>query len=126
MSGPLHRRSGGFTLIEVLVAMIVVALGIGGLLTTLSSAADATIRLRQKSFAQWIALNQLATLRLSGETPSVGVSKGTIEDYAGGSWNWEQEVTDPGVAGILRVEVRVAPQKAKSSTDVGASSTQAG
>jgi len=109
------RRTGalGFTLIEVLVAIVVVALGIGALLTTLASAADTISRLREKSFAEWIALNQIATLRLSGSQAATGVTRGTV-DYAGTRWQWEQEVTDPGVAGILRVDVRVAPQTAKS------------
>jgi general secretion pathway protein I len=111
----LSHRSGarGFTLIEVLVAVVVVALGIGALLTTLAASADTISRLRDKSFAEWIALNQIASLRLSGSQPATGVSHGTV-DYAGAHWQWEQEITDPGVAGILRVEVRVAPQSAKS------------
>lgn len=104
------RRHGshGFTLIEVLIAMLVVALGIGALLTTLASSADTVGRLRDKSFAQWIALNQISELHLSGSRPVVGVTYGTA-DFAGTSWRWQQEITDPGVAGIVRVEVRVAP-----------------
>jgi general secretion pathway protein I len=98
----------GFTLVEVLVALVVVALGMGALLTTLSSSANAISRLRDKSFAQWIGLNQISLLRLSGQRPSEGVSTGEVE-YAGSKWRWRQEVTDQGIAGILRVEVRVAP-----------------
>jgi general secretion pathway protein I len=111
MNNPHSRRPRGFTLVEVMVAMVVVALGIGALLTTISSAADTVGRLREKSFAQWIALNQIATLRLSGSKPAVGVTHGSVQ-FADGKWNWEQEVSDPGVDGMLRVEVRVAPQAA--------------
>jgi len=107
MSHPPHQGARGFTLVEVLIALLVVALGIGALLTTVSASATTIARLRDKSFAQWIALNQISTLRLSGAKPSVGVTYGTT-DFAGGSWRWQQEVTDPGVAGIVRVEVRVA------------------
>jgi general secretion pathway protein I len=107
MSYSPHQGARGFTLVEVLIAVLVVALGIGALLSTVSASATAIARLRDKSFAQWIALNQISTQRLSGAQPSVGVTYGTI-DFAGGSWRWQQEVTDPGVAGIVRVEVRVA------------------
>lgn len=107
MSHPSRHDAHGFTLIEVLIAMLVVALGIGALLTTLSSSADIVGRLREKSFAQWIALNQIASLHLSGAQPGVGVTYG-IEDYAGSRWRWQQEITDPGIAGIVRIEVRVA------------------
>jgi general secretion pathway protein I len=110
MKDPRSRRHRGFTLVEVLIAMVVAALGIGALLTTISSSADTLARLRDMSFAQWIALNQIAALRLSGSRPTVGVTQGSV-DYAGGKWNWQQEVSDPGVDGILRVEVRVARQE---------------
>ena len=96
----------GFTLIEVLIALLVVALGMGALLSTIASSAETVTRLRDKSFAQWIALNQIAKLRLSGQQPQVGITTGD-EEYAGAQWRWEQEIQDPGIAGILRVEVRV-------------------
>jgi general secretion pathway protein I len=96
----------GFTLIEVLIALLVVALGMGALLSTIASSAATVARLRDKSFAQWIALNQIAALRLSGQQPQVGITTGDVE-FAGAQWRWEQEIQDPGVAGILRVEVRV-------------------
>jgi type II secretion system protein I len=106
MTETSRQHSRGFTLIEVLIALLVVALGIGALLTTLSSSANTVGRLREKSFAQWIALNQISNLHLSGSQPAVGVTYGT-ETYAGAQWRWQQEVTDPGIAGIVRVEVRV-------------------
>jgi general secretion pathway protein I len=119
----IHSRrhaTRGFTLVEVLVALVVVALGMGALLTTISSSANAIARLRDKSFAQWIALNQISLLRLSGQRPAEGVTSGEV-DYAGGKWRWQRQVTDQGVAGILRVEVRVAPQAVQTtkSTDSG-------
>ncbi len=118
------RRHGprGFTLVEVLVALVVVALGMGALLTTISSSANAIARLRDKSFAQWIALNQISLLRLSGQRPSAGATTGEVE-YAGAKWRWRQEVTDQGIAGILRVEVRVAPQVAGAG-NVGSGSKE--
>ncbi len=115
MNARRARSTRGFTLIEVLVAVLVVALGIGALLTTLSSSADTIGRLRDKSFAQWIALNQIATLRLATTKPTTGTTTGDL-DYANTHWRWQQQVTDQGVAGILRVEVRVAPGTASMGT----------
>src|ERR1700694_5585676 len=65
MSGPERRwYSRGFTLVEVLVAVVIVAFGMGAVLPALTSAADNVSRMREKSFAEWVALNQLATARL--------------------------------------------------------------
>lgn len=102
----MSRTRGGFTLVEVLIALLVVALGIGALLSTLVSSADAIGRLRDKSLAEWIALNRISEVRLGTRRPQVGVSTGTIE-YAGQNWNWRQTVSDPGVAGMLRLDVAV-------------------
>jgi general secretion pathway protein I len=108
----------GFTLIEVIVALFVVALGLGALLATLTSSADAIGHLRNKSFAQWIALNRISEVRLSGTRPGVGKSDGELQ-YAGSTWRWQQQVSDSGIAGMLRIDVAVAPagSGAKPSMD---------
>ncbi|MEP7314418.1 MAG: type II secretion system minor pseudopilin GspI, partial [Pseudomonadota bacterium] len=104
----MNRTSpaAGFTLIEVLVALIIVAFGMGALLATLSSAADTAGVLRDKTFAQWIAMNRIAELRLRSIRPEVGKTSGDVE-FAGQKWRWSQEVLDPGIAGMLRIDVSV-------------------
>ena len=99
-------RQRGFTLIEVLVALVIVALGMSALLETLGSAADTSTWLRDKTFAQWIGFNQLEQTRLSGSAPSAGTSDGEL-DYAGRHWRWRQEVSDAGFPGVFRIDVKV-------------------
>jgi general secretion pathway protein I len=102
-----RARQRAFTLIEVLVALFVVALGMGALMATMTSAADTTMRLREKSFAEWVALNRISEMRLRGTPPDIGKSNGDV-DFAGEKWRWTQEVLDPGIAGIRRIDVSVA------------------
>jgi general secretion pathway protein I len=102
------RRAQGFTLIEVMVAMVVIALGVGALLSALVNSANTVNYLRDKSFAQWIAFNQLSELRLSATTaPAAGVTSDVVE-YAGGVWRWEQQVSQAGLGDLWRVSVRVS------------------
>jgi general secretion pathway protein I len=108
MTGARHnRRMRGFTLIEVIVALFVIALGIGALMTTLASSADSLGHLREKSFAEWVALNRISELRLDGVPPVAGIVMGTTE-YAGSKWRWRQQISDQGIAGMLRIDVSVA------------------
>ena len=100
-------RARGFTLIEVLVALVIVAVGMAALLGTLSSAADSSIYLRDKTFAEWIALNRVSGLRLGAKRPTKGKSSGEI-DYAGRKWRYEQEIVETNVPGVLRIDVKVA------------------
>lgn len=109
----------GFTLIEVLVALAIVAIGMAAVLGTLTSSADTVSYLRDKTFANWVALNQIAQLRLTGQTPAPGKSDGDSE-LAGRKWHWRQEVSATQVPGMLRIDVSVRP------TDVTVSDEDSG
>jgi general secretion pathway protein I len=103
---PRSHRAAGFTLVEVLVALVIVAVGMSALLAALSSAADNTNYLRDKTFAQWVALNRVAEVRLQGRMPSKGKESGEVE-FAGNRWQWEQEVSELDVPGVVRMDVKV-------------------
>jgi general secretion pathway protein I len=115
----------GFTLIEVLVALAIVAIGMAAVLGALTSSADTVSYLRDKTFAQWVALNQIANLRLSGQPPPAGNSDGDT-DFAGRSWHWRQEVTATEVPGVMRIDVKVRPADIKAGEDNGWFTTVSG
>jgi general secretion pathway protein I len=119
------RSPRGFTLIEVLVALVIVALGMSALLETLGSAADTATWLRDKTFAEWIGFNQLAALRLSGSLPSEGTSDGEL-DYAGRHWRWRQVVTAMGFPGLFRIDVLVEPADTSTIDERGWMATVTG
>ena len=113
-----RRPARGFTLIEVLVALVIVAFGMGAVLAALTSAANSTARLRDKSLGEWIALNQISSVRLALAAPKEGKSEDDV-DYAGRKWHWRQQVEKTEVPGLLRitVDVRQAPADARGSVD---------
>lgn len=105
----------GFTLIEVLVALAIVAVGMAALMGAMTSAADTTVYLRDKMFAEWIALNRVEEVRLQFRKPSKGKSNGEVE-YAGRRWRWEQDILETEVPGLLRVDVKVRPAEIGEAT----------
>ncbi len=64
--------AGGFTLVEVLVAVAIVAVALGAGLRAASALTDNAARLADVVAAQWCADNQLTNLRLSRQLPGVG------------------------------------------------------
>ena len=99
------RRLRGFTLIEVLVALAIVAFGLAALFSVTTQTARASTYLREKTFAQWIALNKITEARLTGQPPSDDKAEGETK-FAGQDWRWELKTIKTPVAGIVRLEAR--------------------
>lgn len=111
LSPPLaDKKAHGFTLIEVMVALAVVAVALPALLFLLFQQLDGAEYLRQRSIASWIAEDKLGELRLiverQGSLPE-GIIEGEIE-VLDQDWSWwiEQEGTE--VPGFIRIEINVA------------------
>jgi len=116
-------RTGGFTLIEVMVALVIVALGMSALLEALSVSAGNISALRDKTVAEWIALNKIADVRLALNFPPIGTTQGDIADCAHGTWHWRQDVSAvPAIPGLINITVSVR-RTGNSVSKPGSSST---
>jgi general secretion pathway protein I len=73
------RTSRGFTLIEVLVALTIVAVTLGAGVKAVGALADNAVRFTDVSAAQWCAENELTGKRLERQFPSVGDSEFSCE-----------------------------------------------
>ncbi len=69
------KPARGFTLIEVLVALTLVAVALGAGMRAAGALTDNAERFQLMSAAQWCAENQLVELRLSRQFPGVGESR---------------------------------------------------
>ena len=112
------RATRGFTLIEVLVALAIVAIGMAAVLEALTSSANTAVFLQEKTFAEWVALNRMETLRLSGNFPATGSSSDHL-DYAGRSWEWQQKVSTTQIPDVREIEIDVRPADSTAGEDRG-------
>jgi len=99
------NRGGGFTLLEVLVALVVVAVAVAALAHTGARALNGQSRLEQQTVALWVADNALAELRLETAVPA-GRRRGTTT-MAGRAWEWELFVQPAPGGELLRADVLV-------------------
>jgi len=106
-----HLR--GFTLLEVLVALVVISLSLGAVIQTAGSYTKNQATLRDRVFAQWVARNELASRQISGDWPSVGQKKGEVdfpEDISGAKkreWRWVMQVTQSPEVDMRRLDIDV-------------------
>lgn len=109
-----RTRIAGFTLIEVLVAVAIVALGLSGILATINGMVGSSAYLRDKTLANWVAQNHITELRLQPEWPDLGKSTDEAE-MAGQAWHIETEVIETPVEKLRRINVSVSFEDSKDS-----------
>jgi general secretion pathway protein I len=116
------RSCRGFTLVEVLVALMIVAIGLAALMLTVSSTARTSGYLRDKTLAQWMALNRLSEVRLN--LTKFGQNTDTGEIYfANRTWHYDTRYFDTSISTMKRVVVRIYAGDAKTKGNPVAEST---
>ena len=99
----------GFTLLEVLVALAVVALGLSAAFAATGQSARTAEQLRVRTLAQWAAADALTALRLAGDLP--GGQARREEEIAGRVWWVEYRVRQSAAQSLRDVEVRVGLER---------------
>lgn len=110
------HRQGGFTLMEAMIALMIVAMALPALVTLVMTQLDGSAAVRDKTYAYWVAENQLTRVRLlhaqrmQKRLPDYKVPEkdsGTV-DLAGMRWQWQQKtIAMETIRGFKRVEITV-------------------
>lgn len=102
----MRRSSRGFTLVEVLVALAVLAIALVAVLRTMGQAVDTTVALRERNVALWVAQNRLAEHQIRRDWPAPDTKNGETE-IGGERWFWREQVSTTPEPRIRRIEITV-------------------
>ena len=103
-----HR---GFTLIEILVALAILAVALAAAVRSAGVSADTTLRVKERLLAAWIAQDRMAEYAMRPLWPDVGTRQGNA-DQAGVRFVWRETVSGTPNQLFRRVEVQVFPVRA--------------
>ncbi len=113
----MKRSARGFTLLEVLVALAVIALGLAASIRIGATNSANAAWLREKSFAEWVALNKATELQLAETWPAAGDAKGTVT-MANHDWVWQTRISETFEPRVRRLEVTVGSDAAHPAATV--------
>ena len=99
-------RARGFTLLEVMIALLVVALGMGAVITVTGESGWKSAHLRQSTIANWVAYNELALFRAKRTWPNSERRTGQTE-MANVVWEWTMTFTETPNTSVREVLVEV-------------------
>ena len=97
----------GFTLVEVLVALAIVAIALAAGFRSVAQSAESATALKARTLALWVAQNRLAAAQLETPGPAIGERDGG-EVQAGASFVWQETVVGTPNPAFRRVEIAVA------------------
>lgn len=101
------RHLTGFTLLEVLVALAVLAIAMGAIISVATQSVNTIGDLRDQTFAGWVALNKVNELLLDPKPwPDEGSRRGRAE-LANRVWRWEARFQKTNDSDLSRLEVAV-------------------
>ena len=101
------RRFAGFTLLEVMVALVIIGLSLTAIAASMGQMINSANAMKVRTYASWIAQNRIAEIRLATESQEPSISNGTVE-YANTDWTWRAVIEETGVPDLYRVDVEVS------------------
>ena len=101
------KTERGFTLIEVMVALVIVSFALTAAAAAMNQMIDNASTMRERTYASWIAQNKIAEMRLANIVPEATTTSGELE-FGNTLWEWRAVVSETGVADFMRVDISVS------------------
>ncbi len=102
----IQAKKAGFTLLEILVAMVILAVAGVAIVSSSSNHIQNQSVLKKNLFTQWVASNRLAEIKLERKWPIENNKRGSME-LAGEEFYWQQNVLKTNDKNMVKVDVAV-------------------
>ena len=106
----MKNKKQGFTLLEVLVALAILAIALSAAIKVSTANVENASYLRDRTLAHWVAMNILTEIQIKEVWPSLGKKTGTTM-MAEREWFWIMNTSDTVDKELRRVEIKVFYKK---------------
>lgn len=104
---PPRPDSAGFTLVEVLVALAVLAIALAAVLRAMGQAIDVSMELRERTLALWVAEERATAHQMKRDFPALDTTEGTME-FGGREWRWRERVSAVvQITDLRRIDIEI-------------------
>ena len=101
-----QKANHGFTLVEMLVAVVILAIALGALMDSMNTVVRNGVALQERTLALWIAEDVLNESRIANNWPATGITNGKRE-LDGKNWPWQLNVEQTPETGIFKATINV-------------------
>lgn len=107
----MNTRARGFTLIEVLLALSIVAIALTALIRATSQDVAHTGQIKDKSISHWVAMQSVAAIQLGLVTIHPNQEITQVTTMLGQRWYWRAKLTPTPVKSMQQISITVSDQE---------------
>lgn len=106
-----NQPKNGFTLVEVLLALAVIAIALTALLKVTSQNISNTQRIKQKSISHWVAMQGVAMIQLNLIQVSTSQESTQATTLLGEKWYWRAKASKTAIKKMQQITISTSSQQ---------------
>ncbi|KTD34173.1 type II secretory pathway protein LspI [Legionella moravica] len=107
----LERCISGFTLIEVLLALAIIAIALTALLKATAQNIENTNRIKEKSISHWIAMQGVSMIQLNLLQTNQSQESTQATTMLGQQWYWRAKISTTPFNKVQQITISVSPKQ---------------
>ncbi len=115
--GKFTKQSHGFTLIEVLIALAILAIGLTALLKTSAENISQTNRVKEKTIKHWVAMQAINKIQMQNLSLRPGLPTTSYYKAFGKTWYFQARLIPTKIKKVQKIIIKVSGQQHTPYTD---------
>ncbi len=111
------KKTSGFTLIEVLLALAVIAIALTALIKATAQNVAYTQRIKEKSVSHWVAMQGVAMVQLGLLSVNLNQEVTEVTSMLGERWYWRVKLLPTSIKNMQQISISVSHHQAGPFTD---------